>query len=146
MIIKLTPEQVSVYWDMIRHGVVVTYRPSKLEEANITNKLLENLLIGKAQCWMGFNIVEGKREFSAFCVTLLEETSVGQIQLLIHTLYGFRFITPELLSEAMPMMEKFALTSGCSRIIMYTNNSRLQEYCADNNFNQDTKLYTRELI
>jgi len=145
MIIKLTPEQIADYWSMIKHGVVIAnrLRVDKVEET--TNKLLERLLIGKAQCWLGYNIKNGEREFSAFGLTTIEESSIGEVYLFLHTLYGFRLISPELLEEIVPKLEVFAHDSGCSKMVTLTANKRLQEYYTSQGFAQDPMVFVKEL-
>ena len=146
MIIKLMPEQISVYWDMIKHGVVVANKLTGPNQDSVPAKLLERLLVGKAQCWLGMTEDEqGFRTHYAFGITTVEESSIGEVYLFLHTLYAFRPMPESLVEEILPTLEDFAKGNGCSKLVTFTANARLITLYTTNGFKQDPMLFIKNL-
>ena len=145
MIVQLTPVQISEFWEMIKHGVVVCSRVPKVNQQNHLNKILENLLTGKAQAWVGYAEREGKKVFHAFGLTdIHEDTFTGVTRLCLQTLYAFRPIPEDMLLDIIPMLEQYAMEIGCTGMFTFTEIPRLQEYYKSQGFNQNLALYVKD--
>lgn len=146
MIIMLQPEQVSLFWPAIKHSITIANRLSKVAQQQFCNKVLERILTGKAQCWFGKFERDGKELISAVGITTIEESSLGEKYLFLHTLYAFRPIPEDHLHEMVPALELFASTVGCNKLVTFTSSPRLREYYREQGFTQDTTLWIKETV
>lgn len=118
MFIKLQPDQVPLFWDMIRHGVIQSYKIPKEFQQDFANKYLENLLLGMYQAWVGYNVDEDGNEklHAIVCSKIVDEKEYGVRTLMLIGVYGFRLITDELIDEALKQFEKYAKANNCNVI------------------------------
>lgn len=145
MVIMMQPEQVSAYWDAIKHGLIIANRPNPMKEQEFCTKVLERLLSGKAQCWVSVTDVEGQRVFNAFGITTIEETSLGEVYLFLHSLYAFRIIPEIDLKDMLPILAKFADSVGANKLVTFTKVARLKSLYESWGFTQETMLFVKEL-
>lgn len=145
MIIMLQPEQISLFWPAIKHAVTIANHLSEVEKQQFCNKVLERLLLGKAQCWFGKFERDQKELISALGITTIEETSLGEKYLFMHSLYAFRPIPDDNLQEMIPRLEEFAHTQGCSKLVAFTINKRLSEYYQTTGFTQDLSMWIKDI-
>lgn len=145
MIVMLQPDQISAFWPAIKHGMVVAHKIPKYNQGEWCNKILERALTGKVQCWAGFVDKEDERKLVALGVTSIEETPLGDKVLWIHTLYAFRVIPEDILKDTMPTIEKFAKEVGCTKLVTYTYNDRIREYCLNSGFMLDPTVLFKEV-
>lgn len=147
MIVQLQPDQIVAFWDTIRHSTLVANKVAKEHEQNFINGVLENLLSGKAQAWVGYTINdEGHKIFYALGLTVHQEDVLSGLRMLcLHTLYAFRPIPKELLEDMLPKLKEYAKTSNCFKMFTFTSVPRLREYYTQNGFTQDTSLYVLDL-
>lgn len=142
MIIQLTPTQISELWGMIKHGVVVTHRIGKSDQQKRLNRILEQLLIGKAQAWVGYDYRDGKKITYAVGLTDIHEDNLtGELRLCLQTLYAFRPIPEDMLQSMIPELVKYAKEIGAVGMFTFTEIPRLQEYYQAQGFNQNKALY-----
>ena len=118
MIIKLQPDQVPLFWDLTKHGIVSAYKIPKDFQQDFTLKYLENLLLGNYQCWVVYSLdeEENKRITAIVCSKIVDEKEYGIRTLMLIGVYGFRLITDEAIDEAIAEFEKFALANNCNVI------------------------------
>lgn len=147
MILQLQPDQIAGFWDALRHGLIVANRvPPGPGRQTYLNKVLEQLLIGKAQAWVGFETRNGEKVFYAFGITTIREDELtGERQLFLHTLYAFRPIPEDMLSSMVPELERFAREVGCTMMLTITSIDRLKAYYTECGFTQDPALYIKRL-
>lgn len=145
MIIMLQPEQISAFWPAIKHAVTIASRWGEREQ-ELSNKVLEKLLTGKAQCWVGLEDKEDERRvISGLGITTIEETPLGETYLYLHSLYAYTTISESNLQQIVPTLEKFCKQAGCTRMISYTSNKRLKDYYIEQGFDQDPAVFIKNL-
>lgn len=145
MIIQLQPDQVSAFWDAIKHGMVIANRVPSVKQAEFCNRVLERVMLGKAQCWLGMTEANGEKQVTCVGVTTIEESGLGEKYVLLHSLYAFRLITEEILNEAIPTLEKYCKSIGVDKMIVFTSNARLKEHFESCGFVQDPTLLVKEM-
>lgn len=146
MIIQLQPEQIVAYWDAVKHAVKIAHRIPVGKEQDTFNHILSQALSGKMQVWIGYEEREGEKVMYGLGVTaLVEDILVGGEMLLLHTLYAWRPIPEEMLSQMIPKLRDFAKESQVTRMITFTDNARLKEYYQSQGFSQDLSLYIAEV-
>lgn len=148
MIMQLMPEQISAFWDVIKHGMVQLER---VRGRGITvqahlNHVLNNLLSGYLQCWIIYEEVEGEKKLHAFGMSyIMKDRLTGEDKLIIDSLYGFRKLSDELAMESIEGLKKYAKSTGCSKIYAITNNKRVVELMKLNQFEPTYKIYSLEV-
>lgn len=146
MIVVLQPDQIGALWGSIKHGILVTGRFTHANPEELTNQMLQELMLGRAQCWMGFQERDGERVFYAFGITTIVKDSAFSLPyLFLHTLYAYRPMPPELVEEIVPTLETFARNSKCAMLVTFTAVERLQQLYLAAGFTDDQKLYTKML-
>lgn len=146
MIVRLQPDQVTAFWEAIKHGMIVANKiPSDQEQAYCT-KTLENILSDKAQVWVGYFNREGQRTICGLGVTqIMEDGVTGMKMLFLHTLYAYRPLPDEVVDDIIPTLRAYAKEIGCVKMLGATTNKRLGEVFLNQGFNQDTSLYVTDL-
>lgn len=119
MIIRLQPDQVVLFWDLIKQGVITAYKIPKDFQQDFANNYLEKLLTGMYQCWMGFEYDdEGKKKLIGFqCTKIMEEHEYGVRTLSLVGLYSLRLISKSMMIDMFDNLEKYALANGCNVIV-----------------------------
>ena len=109
MIIKLLPEQVVKFWDMLRFAIAETFMPRNSCTNEHLQGILTNLLASKAQCWMAFKMENEERKFVGFMVTrIAEDPAIRERCLFIDSIYAYQSVPEEIMFKAQATLEKFA--------------------------------------
>ncbi len=145
MIVLLQPVQISAYWEALKHSVTIAYHLSEQLRQPVYNEVLARLLSGKAQAWLGFEDRDGERHIYGCGLTTIETTGLGETYLYLHTLYAFRPIPSSVLEEMIPRLEEFARNAGCTKMVTFTLNGRLQDFYTQCGFKQDPAVYIKDL-
>lgn len=118
MIIKLQPDQVVLFWDMIKRCMIASNDIPKEYQQDYTNNVLIKLLSGKLQAWIIYKLDDkGKKLIHAIYVTsIIDEAFHGVKILNVEGVYGFRLLDNELIKECYEKSEEFAKSNGCGVI------------------------------
>lgn len=110
------PDQIPLFWNLIKHGVIQSYKIPEQFQQDFSLKYLENLLAGNYQCWVIYNLdeEENKRMVGILCTKIVNEIEYGVRTLMFIGIYGLRLITDEMIDDAIPTLEKFARANKCS--------------------------------
>lgn len=142
MLIQLQPIQISLLWADIKQSVMKAHKVSAELELSYSNKLLENLLSGKFQCWIVFNPVDNGREIVAIGVTsIIKDNMFGVKNLHILSLYGKRILSEKTASEAFDKLRTYAKKTGCKKVIMTTSVKRVVDLAEAQGFKQTAAIY-----
>lgn len=142
MIIKLLPEQVVKFWDMLRYAIAETFMPRNSCTNQHLQHILASLLAGKTQCWMAFKDVEGERKFIGFIVTRIgSDPAIGELTLFIDCIYAFQTVPEEIMFNCQGILEKFAVKNSCKSIVAMTEADRIATLAKRNGYSQRYYLY-----
>jgi hypothetical protein len=146
MIIQLDPRNFSVFWPMIRQGVLKTsVLPPELYEEYAKN-VLSNLLSGMFQTWLVFEWEGDEKKIHACLVTSLQVDDLTSMKYLyIESIYGYRPMTPELNLETSDELVKFAESQGCKTVRCHSGNPRIFQILKEANFKEVTRIFEREV-
>lgn len=136
MVIKLQPDQVVLFWDLIKHGVINAYKIPHEYQLDFTNKYLEKLLTGLYQCWVGYEIdEEGVKRITAIqCSRIIDEKEYGIRTFALIGVYGFRLISPALEDDTFEKLEEFARANGCNVMVTEYSSKRIGDMLAKHGF------------
>lgn len=128
-VIKLLPDQISLFWSLIKHGVVQAYRIPKEFQQDFTLKYLENLMLGLYQCWVGYvETEEGEKKLHAIlCTRIIDEKEYGVRTLAIIGVYGFRLIPQDMIESASAKIEEFARANNCNVMVTEYESKRVED-------------------
>lgn len=123
MLIKLTPEKVSEYWNWIA-PIAIKSVPGYTEESDLTS-LLRSLLIDDMSCYIICNL---DRKFKGLILTSFEINKAFDFKsLVIYSFYvSSRFsVSIKELRDILDSLKDFAKDKGCKQILSYTNDKKL---------------------
>lgn len=130
MIVQLLPEQIAQQWPVIRHAMEQALPPIASKREERMNRLLEQLLVGRVQCWVCFRMEDERTVVESILTTTEAEDVTGERALLIYTLYGTTHGTQETWEDGLKKLKAWARAAGYSRITAYTQNPRVLEWVA----------------
>lgn len=147
MIVKLTNDQISTMWPLIKHGVVVADKVPAGIELEYTNEVLKNLLSGKFQTWLGFEQADGMSKPYAFLLThITKDTLYNYNYLSLESLYGFRVVDDAIAKEDMESLKEFARSAGCKVLRARTRWGRIIELLQATDFvDSQLKMFEYQL-
>lgn len=145
MFIKLQPDQVPIFWDMIKQGMIESYRVPKEFQQDFTLNALTQLLSGMAQCWIGYKVDEEENKRIHYILTskIVDEKHFGVRVMFIDSLYGFRLITQDMVDYAYEGLKKFALANNCNVIAAEHASKRVKEFLTSQGFEKYRTTYRK---
>ena len=116
MIIRLQPDQIVLFWDMIRKSMIESNKVPKEFQQDYAINILTKFLSGMLQAWVGYNVDEDglKRLHTVFVTNIIDEKYHGIRVLSINAIYGFRLIDEEMFKEGWEKVEEFAKVNNCN--------------------------------
>ena len=145
MIIKLQSDQVVLFWDMIKQGMISSSNIPKEYQQDFTINALKQFLSGMSQCWIGYKVDEegNKRIHYILTTKIVDEKYYGIRILLICSLYGFRLIPQDMVDYAYKGLEEFALANKCNVIAADYTNKRVEEFLLSQKFEKHMTTYRK---
>jgi hypothetical protein len=128
MLIQLTPEQCTIYWEDLSTGIKNSMPPFAAVTDEGLNRVLENLLNGTMQAWVALDRNEKGSFVVAAAITMIHsEIGTGQKNLLIYSLFGYKFVQESIWKEGLSGIRQFAKSMECLKVIAYTSVPRVVE-------------------
>lgn len=132
--VRLTVEQVSSSWPLIKTAVEEahppTVRPSDIFFVNVLN----SLLAGRMEAWVAFEKIPDTK-ISGVCITSVEEQKIdGTKTLLVFCVYLFRSFSLEAWKACVEHLSKYAKAKGCVSLSFYTANPQISEIAKETGF------------
>jgi len=142
MFIKLLPEQLVKFWDMIRFAIAETFMPRNSCTNAHLQAILTSLLSGKMQCWMAFEKAEGERKFIGFIITRIgEEPAIKERCLYVDSIYAFDKVPESVLFRGQKILESFAVKNNCKSIVALTESESIVKLAERNGFSKRYYLF-----
>lgn len=148
MILKLLPDQIDAYWDVIQHAWIQTNPPPPgVSIVEYLNVLLENLLSGGAAAWIVYDepVPDEKRVIAIGVTQLKRESLTGVTNVLIQCLYGLRKLDNALAAEAFSDFLKYARNTGAVRVKLQTSVPRVVELAKLCGCKREAEIFTYNL-
>jgi len=145
--IKLQVDQIYMFWSILKHAIIQTHKIPTEHQPAYSVKVLERLLTGMSQAWIGFELTEeNEKKINFILITkIIDEKFYGIRTLLFESLYGLRLMTEELVLEAYKHLEKYAKENKCDVIVAEYSNRRVQGIMDTLGF-EDHKTISRKFI
>ena len=118
MLVKLMPDQVTNYWDILSYGIQQSLPPITYDSPKRLTRILESIMMEEMECWIGTK----DKTITGIIVTCeIYEKNSDVRDLLIYCLYGFDRLSPKLIKEGMHTLKEYAASKGLKRITAYSN-------------------------
>ena len=130
MIINLQPDQVPLFWDLIKHSLIHARGIPKPYQQDYALVALEHSLLGDYQCWLSFDLDKDDNKI-LHCIlvtSIINERIYGRRVLYVEALYGFRLISMEMMEDIYDGLKKFGLANDCVALVADYTNKRSKEF------------------
>lgn len=141
------PDQISLFWDLIKKGVISAYRIPEKFQQDFTLKYLENLLLGLYQCWIGYTEEEDEKKIHAIlCTKIVNEKEYGVRTIALIGVYGFRLIPQEMVELAINKVGEFGKANGCDVIVTEYRLKRVGDMLRNTGFEDHITIMRKALF
>lgn len=121
MLVKLLPEQVMNFWDLIKDSIENSLPPYVTSNPQRMARIQEHLFGGILQCWVPAILGEAPRVLGFVITKVVYDDSTDSANLLIFSMYAVEKWDISVWNEGFQTLKKFAKSRGCESIIGYTN-------------------------
>ena len=120
--IRLTPEQISKGWDVIR-GPLTTALPSSLGiNAMAMANVLYSLLEERGQLWVYYKDIESGEPLAIAMTAIINEPISRSRYLLLYAMTAVGSLAKEDYEDGIDTLRDFAVRNKCSQILTYVEN------------------------
>lgn len=127
MLVKLLPDQVSDHWDEISLAIRQALPPFVANSDRSMVNILKAILGGDMQCWILYSSDDTGGSIYAVMTTKIEVDEISNTKcLLIYSFYANKPLTSHLVSLGFETLKKFASSTGCYKIIAYTDIPKME--------------------
>ena len=127
MSVKLTSDQIPTFWGAIKFAVVNVDNVSEKYRKKYLNRLLYQLLSGKAQCFVR---LDEQRQLQAIAITkILEDEITDEKSLFISCLYSFIKVDVRFWQDDIQLLKKYAEKKGCTTVTCWTVSDKVAQLC-----------------
>jgi len=131
MLIKLTAEQISVYWNDVKNAMLAAVPPIAYESKDKMHLVLEGLLTDNMHCWVSVRKEDEGNIIDAILVTSINFDPYSNTRsLLIYSMTATRLTRAASWISGIETLRKFAKKKKCNRVIAYSDNPQIVKICA----------------
>ena len=128
MLVKLLPDQISRFWDIIRYAIEQSLPPIVGEHPNKMQNILMSALDGSIDVWASYTRSEKSNKFEGVVLTeVLFDIPSRTKNLLIYCMYGYEEVSDQSWINGLLTLTKYAASKGCNQVVGYTDNSYIVE-------------------
>ena len=144
MAIMLTVDQIPAFWEAIKFASANADQVEEEFRGKYFNRLLYQLLSGKAQCFVELS---SDRRLRAMAITKVMTDEIrDESTLLVSCLYAFEKRDKSIWSDDMKALYQFAKKSNCRTITCWATNEKIVELCKYVGMNQRFESFVMEVI
>lgn len=160
MLLRLSADQVSRYWDDVRDMLEASVPPLAAEGPAAVNQIMENILLNRMQVWVLYEQSGGGVEkvgdqhvinansvkiYAMFVTQVWKEPGSFTKNLLIYALYGYSFVPEELWKTGLEGLKRWAKKKQCAGIVAFTKVPRIAEIVRELGGETDTTFLKLEV-
>lgn len=122
MLVRLMPDQISRFWDVIKYAVEQSLPPIVGENPNKMENILMSALDGSIDVWASYTKDKENKRFEGVVLTeILFDRPSRTKNLLIYCLYGYEEVDKSSWTKGLLAVAKYAASRGCNQIIAYSD-------------------------
>lgn len=137
--IQLLPPQIATHWDLIKFAVNKVSAVEKKHMQTYMNKLLNDLLSSRAQCFVR---IEDKTIIAIILTRVADDPYRNVRTLFIDAVFSYRAVEDSEWYPYMDLIKKYAEVSNCSVICTYSSVPRVWELCKKYGFTESFRCFT----
>jgi len=123
---RLTGEQTSKYWDLIRATIYESHIPEAVADESMLSEVFSRLVAEEMDAWFSMTAVEedGKKRMNlrGVIVTVIRnEPCGGTKHLQVYSVKGFGHLSMAAVSQAWDILKEYGLSKGCQRLVSATS-------------------------
>jgi len=147
MTLKLTPQDISKYWEAIKLTLIQAGGIPPEREMEYCNKALENILSGKFQVWVVFDYdATGEQDVYGIGITSIQIDKVfGYKVLYMDSYLGFKPQKPDIVQDGVDDLAEFAKANDCKRLLLSSNNKRMFALARMAGFKEERTVFTKDI-
>jgi hypothetical protein len=128
-LLKLLPDQVAKYWELLSPMVESTLPPIVGKDVGRMNSILESIMSGNMDMLQFYDIEEDKVSVKGFAVVSdMITVDWTEKQLLVYSVYGYENLSKRIIVDGFQLLMEYAAGQGCSSLVAYTNLDGLVKY------------------
>lgn len=125
MLVKLLPDQISKFWDVIKYAVEQSLPPVVGESPNKMQNILASAMDGSIDVWASYEKTD-KNKFEGIVLTeFLHDKGSRTNNLLIYCLYGYNDVSNESWVSGLESIIKYASGRKCNQVVAYSDNPHI---------------------
>lgn len=142
MFIKLQPDQVPLFWEAIKHGMITVYKIPEDLKQDFAIGALTGLLSGMSQAWVGYDLDEEENKILRCIVTtkIIDDKYRGIRYLHIDSLYGYRTMPEGMPAEAFGVLEEYALANDCKAVSAEYSIKRVEDFLMSSGYEKHVTI------
>jgi hypothetical protein len=124
MILRLSPEQIVEYWEVIRPNILESLIPIVDRNEETVFRVLQSLLTESLQLWAGIEDREGKVEERVYAImtTSISIDSISQTRsLLINSLFALKHVPLSDWEKGIRLLDEYKEKNRCTKLVAYTD-------------------------
>ncbi len=145
MLIKLLPEQISKFWDVVKYAIEESLPPIASDHPDKMNRILSSALSDEIGVWVSYTHGDNTKIDAVILTKVNYDDASGSKSMLIYCLYGFRKVSEEIWHSWFDAVRKYAISRGCSRVVAYTDVPKVIEMAKSLGGNVDYTFITFDL-
>jgi len=123
MLVRLSPEQIGVYWERLRPLFITNLIPKVDKTPETVFRILQSFMCGNMQLWAG--VEEGEkpveeRVFGFIATTLDIDAATQERNLLLYSVFAVKEIPISIWIPGLKVLDEYKKQQGCSKLIAYT--------------------------
>jgi len=140
MLVRLTTDQISRFWDIIKYSFEQAAPPIALVSPEHSANLLEDLLVGTADCWISFQRENGNKIDGVVITKVVTDEASKTRNLLIYSLFAYVMTNKKSWTEGLRSLARWAKSKRCYNIIGFTQENQIISLVNKLGGNTDTTL------
>ncbi len=121
MLIKLLPDQIAKFWDIIKYAIEQSLPPIVADSPDCMNRILSAALSNRVDVWASYQRNNGNVRLDGVGLTKTLYDDVSDTKsLLIYCLYGYTQVDRSSWPEALEVITKYAKSKGCTQLVAYS--------------------------
>lgn len=121
MLTKLLPDQISKFWPIVKYAIEESLPPIVGEHPDKMNRILSSTLSGVLEVWVLYKRKEDVKVDAVVVTKMGFDEASGTKHMLIYCLYGYNEVTNSDWGGGLEVLEKYAKSKNCNRIIAYSS-------------------------
>lgn len=125
VLIRLTTDQISNFWDIIKYSVEESLPSVAKLEAGTMGEILDDLLSGTADCWVSYQRGNNNKIDGVVVTKVVIDDISRTRNLLIYSVFAYTQSVKESWLEGLVVLGKWAKSKKCYQVLGFTTEPKV---------------------